>query len=296
MKGLLIGESASKENVDLIGADPRRRAVGPPRHPPAHRAPRARRAARRDEAGVRPVADARGARRHHRHRGAGPARRRADRPPDLHRAGRLPADGAALAGERTIGERRHRRPRRDDVGPRAAPARRRSWRPTFAPIGILAMLLAVFVFSSSSTIVKWADTPGSVLAFWRMIGAVMLWWLVIGDPPGAVGPAGAVAGDVEERGPRRAVLRAQHHAVLHRARPHEHRPRRVHHRPQPARADPARRRAVQGEAGPPGAAVGAAHRARPGHRAVPRRQPGRGDDRRRRPRGRRRRARGSATC
>jgi drug/metabolite transporter (DMT)-like permease len=62
----------------------------------------------------------------------------------------------------------------------AAARRRRSWKPTFAPIGILAMLLAVFVFSSSSTIVKWADTPGSVLAFWRMIGAVTLWWLVIG--------------------------------------------------------------------------------------------------------------------
>ena len=42
------------------------------------------------------------------------------------------------------------------------------------------MLLAVLTFSSSSTIVKWADTPGSVLAFWRMIGAVVLWWIVIG--------------------------------------------------------------------------------------------------------------------
>ena len=71
MKGLLIGESASKEDVDLIGTDARRRAVGPPGHPPAHRAPRARRAARRHEAGVRPVADARGAGRRHRHRRAG---------------------------------------------------------------------------------------------------------------------------------------------------------------------------------------------------------------------------------
>lgn len=62
----------------------------------------------------------------------------------------------------------------------ATTARHRSWLPTFAPVGILAMLLAVFVFSSSSTIVKWADTPGSVLAFWRMIGAVLLWWIVIG--------------------------------------------------------------------------------------------------------------------
>jgi drug/metabolite transporter (DMT)-like permease len=66
-------------------------------------------------------------------------------------------------------------------------ARRRSWVPTFAPVGILAMLVAVFVFSSSSTIVKWADTPGSVLAFWRMIGAVVLWWIVIAARRAATG-------------------------------------------------------------------------------------------------------------
>ncbi len=47
------------------------------------------------------------------------------------------------------------------------------------PLGILLVLGAVLTFSSSSSIVKWADTPGSVLAFWRMIGAVILWWLVI---------------------------------------------------------------------------------------------------------------------
>jgi drug/metabolite transporter (DMT)-like permease len=45
--------------------------------------------------------------------------------------------------------------------------------------GILLMVAAVLVFSSSSSIVKWADTPGSVVAFWRMIGSVILWWLVI---------------------------------------------------------------------------------------------------------------------
>ena len=49
------------------------------------------------------------------------------------------------------------------------------------------MLLAVFVFSSSSTIVKWADTPGSVVAFWRMIGAVVLWWVVIAVRRAATG-------------------------------------------------------------------------------------------------------------
>ncbi len=35
------------------------------------------------------------------------------------------------------------------------------------------------MFSSSSTIVKWAETPGSVVAFWRMLIAVVLWWIVI---------------------------------------------------------------------------------------------------------------------
>jgi drug/metabolite transporter (DMT)-like permease len=57
---------------------------------------------------------------------------------------------------------------------------RRAWRgPSFPPIGVMAVLLAVLAFSSSSTLVKWADTPGSVLAFWRMIIAVVLWWSVI---------------------------------------------------------------------------------------------------------------------
>jgi drug/metabolite transporter (DMT)-like permease len=48
------------------------------------------------------------------------------------------------------------------------------------PLGIALVLAGVLAFSSSSSIVKWADIPGSVLAFWRMIGAVLLWWLVIG--------------------------------------------------------------------------------------------------------------------
>jgi drug/metabolite transporter (DMT)-like permease len=46
-------------------------------------------------------------------------------------------------------------------------------------VGIACVLGAVLAFSSSSSIVKWADAPGSVVAFWRMIGAVGLWWLVI---------------------------------------------------------------------------------------------------------------------
>jgi drug/metabolite transporter (DMT)-like permease len=56
---------------------------------------------------------------------------------------------------------------------------RRARLATVAPIGVLAMVLAVLAFSSSSTIIKWAGVPGSVLAFWRMILAVILWWGVI---------------------------------------------------------------------------------------------------------------------
>jgi drug/metabolite transporter (DMT)-like permease len=52
-------------------------------------------------------------------------------------------------------------------------------RPAFLPIGILAMVAAVLAFSSSSTLVKWSDTPGSVVAFWRMLASVALWWIVI---------------------------------------------------------------------------------------------------------------------
>lgn len=45
--------------------------------------------------------------------------------------------------------------------------------------GLLAVAGAVASFSISSALVKWADTPGSVIAFWRMVGAVLAWWLVL---------------------------------------------------------------------------------------------------------------------
>ena len=38
------------------------------------------------------------------------------------------------------------------------------------PLGLLAVLGAIVSFSISYTLVKWAHTPGSVIAFWRMIG------------------------------------------------------------------------------------------------------------------------------
>jgi drug/metabolite transporter (DMT)-like permease len=56
---------------------------------------------------------------------------------------------------------------------------RRARLTAIAPIGILAMVLAVLCFSSSSTIIKWSGVSGSVLAFWRMLLAVVLWWTVI---------------------------------------------------------------------------------------------------------------------
>lgn len=57
--------------------------------------------------------------------------------------------------------------------------RRRFRPPAFAPIGIVAVIFAVLAFSSSSSIIKWSGVPGSVLAFWRMVIAVVLWWTVI---------------------------------------------------------------------------------------------------------------------
>ena len=48
-----------------------------------------------------------------------------------------------------------------------------------APAGIMAMVAAVLLFSCSSTLVKWAEAPGSVVAFWRMLISVVLWWVVI---------------------------------------------------------------------------------------------------------------------
>jgi drug/metabolite transporter (DMT)-like permease len=41
------------------------------------------------------------------------------------------------------------------------------------------MVAAVLLFSCSSTLVKWSQTPGAVVAFWRMLISVALWWVVI---------------------------------------------------------------------------------------------------------------------
>ena len=47
------------------------------------------------------------------------------------------------------------------------------------PIGFAAVGLAVLAFSISSAMIKWSESTGSVVAFWRMIGAVGGWWLVV---------------------------------------------------------------------------------------------------------------------
>jgi drug/metabolite transporter (DMT)-like permease len=46
-------------------------------------------------------------------------------------------------------------------------------------VGLLAMVVAVVSFSSSSSLIKWSESTGSVVAFWRMIGAVIGWWTVL---------------------------------------------------------------------------------------------------------------------
>lgn len=47
------------------------------------------------------------------------------------------------------------------------------------PLGILAMVVAVLSFSLSSPLIKWSESTGSVIAFWRMAGAVVAWWTVV---------------------------------------------------------------------------------------------------------------------
>ncbi len=46
-------------------------------------------------------------------------------------------------------------------------------------LGLLAMTIAVVSFSTSSPLIKWSESTGAVVAFWRMIGAVIGWWLVV---------------------------------------------------------------------------------------------------------------------
>ena len=45
--------------------------------------------------------------------------------------------------------------------------------------GVVAMALAVAMLSAGSTLVKWTETSGAVLAAWRLALAAVLWWAVI---------------------------------------------------------------------------------------------------------------------
>ncbi len=47
------------------------------------------------------------------------------------------------------------------------------------PLGVLAVLGAILCFSVSSSIVKWAETPGAAVALWRMICASAVWWVIL---------------------------------------------------------------------------------------------------------------------
>jgi len=52
--------------------------------------------------------------------------------------------------------------------------------------GVLAVAGAVLAFSITASLVKWSGTPGSVIAFWRMLAAIVVWWLIAriaGEPP-----------------------------------------------------------------------------------------------------------------
>jgi drug/metabolite transporter (DMT)-like permease len=46
-------------------------------------------------------------------------------------------------------------------------------------LGLLAVVAAILCFSSSSSIVRLAETPGVVIAFWRMLASVVVWQVIL---------------------------------------------------------------------------------------------------------------------
>jgi drug/metabolite transporter (DMT)-like permease len=46
-------------------------------------------------------------------------------------------------------------------------------------IGLFAVVLAVLCFAISFALIKWAATPGSVLAWWRLVGSTLVWWALL---------------------------------------------------------------------------------------------------------------------
>ncbi|MET0661681.1 MAG: DMT family transporter [Ilumatobacteraceae bacterium] len=51
--------------------------------------------------------------------------------------------------------------------------------PRSRTIGLIAMTVAIVSFSISSPLIKWSGNTGSVIAFWRMVGAMLAWWTVM---------------------------------------------------------------------------------------------------------------------
>ena len=47
------------------------------------------------------------------------------------------------------------------------------------PIGLVAMIAVVLTFSAGSTIVKKSGVPGPTVAFWRMLGASVIWMVML---------------------------------------------------------------------------------------------------------------------
>ena len=47
------------------------------------------------------------------------------------------------------------------------------------PIGLVAMVAVVLTFSAGSTIVKKSGVPGPTVAFWRMLGASVIWMIML---------------------------------------------------------------------------------------------------------------------
>ena len=48
-----------------------------------------------------------------------------------------------------------------------------------AAIGVSAVLVAVALFSAGSTSIKWAQTPGPVIGFWRLFFAALIWQVIV---------------------------------------------------------------------------------------------------------------------
>ena len=65
------------------------------------------------------------------------------------------------------------------ASPAPAADRRRLSSPSAKTLGVLAVVGLVVAFSLSSTLVKRAESPGVLVAFWRMVVVSVVWNLVL---------------------------------------------------------------------------------------------------------------------